>query len=73
MRNEDRGFARRRLDTELHFYRLAAKRPNFTQDLLRAVRQALGVPVAEITKALGINRSALFELELSEGAALRDE
>jgi hypothetical protein len=67
MRNEERDSARKRLDKELHFYRLAANRPNCTHDLLRAVRRVLGVPVAEMTKALGMNRSALYGLEDSEG------
>jgi hypothetical protein len=31
------------------------------------VRRALGVPVAEMARALGKNRSVVFELELSEG------
>jgi hypothetical protein len=35
--------------------------------LLRAVRRVLGVPVAEITGALGMDRSVLFGLEQSEG------
>ena len=66
MRNEDRDAARRKLDKELRFYRQAARQKNCTQDLLRAVRQALGVPVAEITRTLGLDRSVLFALEQSE-------
>ena len=66
MRNEDRAAARRKLDTELRFYRLAAKRRNCTQWLLRTVRQALGVPVSEVARTLKINRSVVFELEASE-------
>jgi hypothetical protein len=34
--------------------------------LLRAVRQALCVPVAEITEKMGVNRSVVFDLEASE-------
>jgi hypothetical protein len=67
MRNEDRDAARRRLDKELRLYRLAARQKSCTQDLLRAVRQALGVPVTEITRTLGMSRSVLFGLEQSEG------
>ncbi|MGD0096647.1 MAG: hypothetical protein ABSB60_09135 [Terracidiphilus sp.] len=66
MRNEDRAAARKRLDEELWHYRLAAKRRNCTQGLLRSVRQALGVPVSEVTETLKINRSVLFGLEQSE-------
>jgi len=67
MRNEDRDSARRKLDKELRHYRLAAMQRNCTQDLLRAVRQALGVPVEEIARTLGVNRSVPLELEQSEG------
>ncbi|MGP8173160.1 MAG: hypothetical protein ACLP7O_01275 [Terracidiphilus sp.] len=67
MRNAERESARRKLDKELRFYRLAAKERNYTLSLLRTVRRALGVPVAEMARALGKNRSVLFELELSEG------
>jgi len=67
MRNEDRDSARRKLDKELRHYRLAAMQRHCTQDLLRAVRQALGVPVEEIARTLGVNSSVLFELEQSEG------
>ncbi|MGA2085239.1 MAG: hypothetical protein ABSG60_06965 [Terracidiphilus sp.] len=67
MRNEERESARRKLDKELRFYRLAARERNSTQDLLRTVRRALGVPVAEMARALGLHRSVVFELELSEG------
>jgi len=66
MRNEDRAAAQRRLDKELRFYRLAARRRNCTQGLLRAVRQALGVQVAEVARTLKINRSVVFGLEESE-------
>jgi len=66
MRNEDRNAAQRKLDKELWFYRLAARQKNCTQNLLRAVRQALGIPVEEIARTLGMNRSVLFALEQSE-------
>jgi predicted DNA-binding mobile mystery protein A len=67
MRNEDRDSARRKLDKELWHYQMAAKKRNCTQDLLRAVRQALGVPVEEMARTLGVNKSVLFGLEQSEG------
>ena len=66
MREEGRLLARRKLDKELRFYRLAAKQKNPTQDLLRRVRQVLGVPVAEVARKAGINRSVIFRLEESE-------
>jgi predicted DNA-binding mobile mystery protein A len=67
MRNGERDFARRKLDEELRFYRLAGKEKHPTQELLRRVRQVLGVPVAEVARALGVNRSVIFRLEQSEG------
>jgi transcriptional regulator with XRE-family HTH domain len=35
-------------------------------DLLQAVRQALGVPVAEIARVLQVSKSVVFRLEASE-------
>jgi transposase-like protein len=67
MRNGERDFARRKLDEELRFYRLAGKEKHPTQELLRRVRQVLGVPVAEVARELGVNRSVIFRLEQSEG------
>jgi hypothetical protein len=42
MRNGERDFARRKLDKELRFYRLAGKEKHPTQELLRRVRQSEG-------------------------------
>src|SRR5271157_2904847 len=67
MRNAERESARRKLDKQLRFYRLAARERNCTQGLRRTVRRALGVPVADMARALGKNRSVVFELERSEG------
>ncbi|MGP8174295.1 MAG: hypothetical protein ACLP7O_07075 [Terracidiphilus sp.] len=67
MRNAERDLARKRLDKELRFYRLAARQLNCTQDLLRAVRHVLGVPLAEVARGLGVNRSVILRLEQSEG------
>ncbi len=66
MRNADRQMARRRLDRELLHFRLAAKAKNQTQDLLRAVRQALGIPMAEMAREMKINPSVIFRLERSQ-------
>jgi transcriptional regulator with XRE-family HTH domain len=65
MRNEVRDLARRKLDEELRLYRLAGKK-HPTRELLRRVRQVLGVPVAEVAQKLGVNRSVIFRLEQSE-------
>jgi len=67
MRNEVRDLARRKLDEELRFYRQAGKEKHPTRELLRRVRQVLGVPVAEVAQKLGVNRSVIFRLEQSEG------
>jgi predicted DNA-binding mobile mystery protein A len=66
MREEEREPARKRLDNELRYYRLAGKQKRPTQELLRRVRQVLGLPSAEVARALGVNRSVLFRLEESE-------
>ena len=66
MREEERELARRKLDRELRFYRLAGKEKNPTQELLRRVRQVLGVPMSEVARKSGMNRSVVFRLEDSE-------
>ena len=66
MRDEQRDAARRELDKELRPYRVAGKEKNPTQELLRRVRQVLGIPVAEIAQKLGVNRSVILRLEQSE-------
>jgi predicted DNA-binding mobile mystery protein A len=66
MRNEERDLARKKLDKELRFYRLAGKEKNPTQELLRRVRHVLGVPLAEVARELGVNRSVVLRLEQSE-------
>jgi transcriptional regulator with XRE-family HTH domain len=66
MRKKDREVARMRLDVEMRSYRAAGRAKNPTNELLRAVRQALRVPVAEIAEKMGVNRSAIFDLEAGE-------
>lgn len=66
MRERERKLARRRLDEEMRPLRRAGTQTNSTQALLRTVRQALGVPVKEMTEKMGVSRSVLFELEASE-------
>jgi transcriptional regulator with XRE-family HTH domain len=66
MRVGERETERRRLDKELRFFRMAGKQENCTQNLLRAVRQVMGVPVAEIAREMGVNNSVIFRLEQSE-------
>jgi len=66
MRERERVGALRRLDAEMRVYRQAGRKKNPTNDLLRAVRQALCIPVKEIAGKMGVNRSGVFELEKSE-------
>src|ERR1035437_1673271 len=66
MRERERNLARKRLDLEMRSYRQAGREKNQTNGLLRAVRHALNVPVAEVAKKMGINRSGVFDLEARE-------
>jgi transcriptional regulator with XRE-family HTH domain len=47
-------------------YRQAGRDKNPTNGLLRAVRHALHIPVAEIAEKMGVNRSIIFDLEARE-------
>jgi|ERR1039458_485425 transcriptional regulator with XRE-family HTH domain len=66
MREMERKLARKKLDVEMRPYRRAGMEKNPTNGLLRAVRQALRVPVPEIAKKMGVNRSVVFYLEARE-------
>jgi transcriptional regulator with XRE-family HTH domain len=66
MRERERTVARIRLDVELRPYRIAGRKKNPTNGLLRAVRQVLSIPVAEIAGKMGITRSVVFDLEARE-------
>jgi ribosome-binding protein aMBF1 (putative translation factor) len=66
MREKDRRLARKRLDVEMRSYRRSRIDENAPRELLRAVRLALGVPVSELARKLGVDRSVLFDLERRE-------
>jgi predicted DNA-binding mobile mystery protein A len=66
MRERERLLVQRRLDKEMQPYRRAGRDESPTRGLLRAVRQALGVPTEEIAKKLGVNTSVVFALERRE-------
>lgn len=66
MRQRDRRVARVKLDVEMWPYRKAAREKNPTNELLRAVRRALGIPIKEIMEEMGVGRSAVFDLEMRE-------
>jgi predicted DNA-binding mobile mystery protein A len=67
MREMERKLMRRKLDLEMRPYRRGGMKKNPTNELLRAVRKALGVPVPEIAKKMGVNRSGVFDVEKREG------
>lgn len=66
MREKDRRVARKKLDIEMKPYRWASREKNPTNELLRAVRLALGIPIKEIVEKMGIGRSSVCELERRE-------
>jgi transcriptional regulator with XRE-family HTH domain len=57
---------RKKLDAEMRHFRMAARAKEPTSGLLRAVRQVLDVPIAEVVGRTGISRSVVLELEVSE-------
>jgi len=66
MRAKDRKLLRRRLDEEMKPFRGAGREPNPTNGLLRAVRQALRIPLAEIAEKSGVGRSTVNDFEMRE-------
>jgi transcriptional regulator with XRE-family HTH domain len=66
MREKERKMARKKLDVEMRPYRRAGKDKHPTNDLLRAVRQTLHVPVAEIAEKMGVCKSVVLDLEARE-------
>jgi predicted DNA-binding mobile mystery protein A len=68
MRERERKAARKKLDEEMRPFRQAGRVKGPTNELLRAVRQALGIPVAEIAGKMGVRSSGVLEREMSEAA-----
>jgi predicted DNA-binding mobile mystery protein A len=66
MQKEERALAREKLDKEQRFFRVAGKHHSYFPNWLRRVRQALGVPVAEMAHEMGVHRSVIFRMEKSE-------
>jgi predicted DNA-binding mobile mystery protein A len=66
MRERERNYARKRLDLEMRSYRQAGREKNPTNGLLRAVRQTMHVPVAEIAEKMGVCKSVVLDLEARE-------
>lgn len=67
MRESERKAMRRRLDEEMRPFRLAGRKKDPTNELLRAARRALRITVEEIAEKMGVNRSSVFDLEAREG------
>ena len=67
MESDDRAIEREKLDRELRFFRIAARKASYDPQWLRRVRQALGVHVTDIARELGVNKSVIHRLEQSEG------
>jgi predicted DNA-binding mobile mystery protein A len=66
MRERERKLFLRKLDVEMRPFRLAGRTKNPTSGLLRAVRQGLGIPTAEVSQKMGARRNAAFDIEVSE-------
>jgi hypothetical protein len=66
MREKERRLARGRLDVEMRPFRRAGTMKNAICGLLRAVRLALRVPLAEMAGKMGVNRSNIFDMEARE-------
>jgi predicted DNA-binding mobile mystery protein A len=57
---------RKKLDETMLAFRLARRAAGETKGCLRAVRQAVGIPVDEVAGRLGVCRWEVFRLEKSE-------
>jgi predicted DNA-binding mobile mystery protein A len=66
MREKERNLARKKLDVEMRPFRRASMEKKPTNGLLRAVRQTLHVPVAEIAEKMGVCKSVVLDLEARE-------
>ena len=66
MKGYERNILRRELDEALLAFRLARKRRGGGQGWLRSIRQALGIPVDEVARRLGVTRWEVHRLEESE-------
>jgi predicted DNA-binding mobile mystery protein A len=69
MRASERKLARKKLDEEMRPFRRAMREKDPTNELLRAVRHALQIPVAEIAHKMGLRRSSgVFDMESNEAS-----
>ncbi len=54
------------IDEEMRPFRQGGKQKETTCGLLRAIRQALGLPVEEIARKMKVSRSLVFDFEARE-------
>ncbi len=66
MIERDRKLLRRKLDEEMSPFRRAGREANSTDGLLRAVREALRIPLAEIAEKSGVGHSTVQDFEVRE-------
>ena len=66
MAERERKLARMRLDEAMRPYRRAGLNKDTTMGLLREVRKALGIPMAEVARRMGVDESVVFEIEACE-------
>ena len=66
MAAEKRETARRELDEAILAFRLARTAGGSVDGWVRSVRQAVGLPVGELARRLGVKRREVFRLESSE-------
>lgn len=66
MLEKDRKLLRRRLDEEMKPFRMAGRQSDPTNGLLRAVREALRIPLAEIAEMGGVGQSTVQDFEVRE-------
>ncbi len=66
MHERDRKAARIKLDREMQPFRRAGREKNPSNELLRGVRRAVGIPLKEIAEKLGVAQSSLLDAEIRE-------
>jgi predicted DNA-binding mobile mystery protein A len=57
---------RQKLDETLLAFRVARRAAGETQGWLRAVRQAVGLPVDEVARRMGVSKWEIFRMEVAE-------
>ncbi len=66
MESEERVMAREKLDREMRYFRIAARKASSYPQWLKRVRQALGAQATEMARDLEVNVSVIHRLEASE-------